>query len=217
MQSISLADRAAIEIRDRIVAGVLSPGSRVNIAALSKELNISPTPLREALKKLIPEGLVVYKSRVGYAVRVLTLHEYLQVSEIHQALEIHLVRELAGTPGLLDQDGLHRINDELDALARNGDADGVARKNDAFHGKLYETYPNKLMISRLRELFEAVRPQRDMMYRSNAFLLRVADEHRRILGGIAAKDPDTAARAMRAHYVSGRESAVMSFPTNGAG
>ena len=216
MQSISLADRAAIEIRDRIVAGVLSPGSRVNIAAMSKELNISPTPIREALKKLIPEGLVVYKSRAGYAVRVLTLHEYLQVSEIHQALEIHLVREFAGTPGLIDQDDLHGINDELDALARNGDADGVARKNDAFHRKLYETYPNKLMISRLTDLWDGVRSQRDIMYRNNAFLLRVADEHRRILAAITAGNPDAAADAMRAHYVSGRESAVMSFPTNGA-
>ena len=205
-----------MEIRDRIVGGTLSPGSHINIAAISKELNISPTPIREALKKLIPEGLVVYKSKVGYAVRVLTLHEYLQVSEIHQALEIHLVRELACTPGLIDYGGLNEINNELDALARSGDADGVARKNDAFHRKLYEKYPNKLMISRLTDLWDGVRTQRDIMYLNNAFLLRVADEHRKILDAIAEGNPDAAAGTMRAHYVSGRESAIMSFPTNGA-
>lgn len=215
MSGISLADEAANTIRGKILEGVLPPGSHINIALLTKELDISQTPIREALKKLIPDGLVVYRPRIGYTVRALTLHEYLQVSEIHQALEIYLVRELAKTPSILDYAALSRINDELEACAGNRDIAAVGLKNDAFHRKLYENYPNKLMISRLIDLWDEVRSQRDFMYRSQVCLSKVAEAHREIVAAIGEGNPEKAAAAMRAHYTGGREGAIMSFPVNG--
>ena len=208
---------AANTIRSKILEGVLPPGAHINIAFLTKELNISQTPIREALKKLIPDGLVVYRPRIGYTVRVLSLHEYLQVSEIHQALEIYLVSELANTPSILDYEALARINDELEARAGAGDIVGVGLQNDAFHRKLYEHYPNRLMLSRLIDLWDEVRAQRNLMYRSQAFLAKVAGEHRAIVEAIRGGSSATAADAMRAHYVSGREGAIMSFPANAPG
>lgn len=215
MPGISLADEAAKTIRDQILEGRLAPGVHINIATLTRELKISQTPIREALKRLIPDGLVVYRPKIGYTVRVLTLHEYLQVSEIHQALEIHLVSEMAKTPVIVDYDALWEVNDALEACARCGDTAGVGLKNDAFHRKLYENYPNRLMLSRLIDLWDEVRSQRDIMYRSQAFLAKVADEHRRILDAIRDGCPEEAGEAMQAHYLSGREGAIMSFPTNG--
>lgn len=217
MPSVSLADEAARTIREKILEGYLPPGSRINIASLVKELNISQTPIREALKKLIPDGLVVYKAKMGYAVRALSLHEYLKVSEIHQALEMYLVRELAKTPSIVDYDSLSAINDELERLAQEGDTAGVGLGNDSFHRKLYENYPNRLMISRLVDLWDEVRSQRDIMYRSQAFLAKVAKEHEQIVEAIRGGRGDDAALAMTVHYASGRESAIMSFPTAPSG
>jgi DNA-binding GntR family transcriptional regulator len=216
LSGISLADEAAKAIREKILEGLIPPGAHINIATLTKDLGISQTPIREALKKLIPDGLVVYRTKVGYTVRVLTLHEYLQVSEIHQALEIHLVRELAKTPSIVDYDALAAINDALDLHARAGETAEVGLKNDAFHRKLYVNYPNKLMVSRLIDLWNEVRLQRDIMYQSPAFLSRVADEHRSILRAIRGGRPDEAAETMSVHYVSGRQGAIMAFPTDDA-
>ena len=80
MPNTSLADQAANKIRILIEKNGLKPGSHINIDSLAKEFGISQTPIREALKKLISEGLAVYRPRVGYSVRNLTLHDYLQVS-----------------------------------------------------------------------------------------------------------------------------------------
>ena len=89
------------------------PGAHINIDFLAKEFGISQTPIREALKKLIAEGIAVYRPKVGYSVRNLTLHEYLQVSEIHQVLETYLVKELAKMPFIVDMVSLNTINQEL--------------------------------------------------------------------------------------------------------
>ena len=87
MPDISLADQSANRIRKLIEQGRFKPGAHLNIDLLAKEFGVSQTPVREALKRLIHEGLVVYRPKVGYSVRNLTLHEYLQVCELLQTLE----------------------------------------------------------------------------------------------------------------------------------
>lgn len=215
MIELSLADRAANIIRGLILQNDLRPGMHINIDSLSKKLEISQTPIREGLKKLIAEGLATYTPKVGYSVRNLTLHEYLQVSEIHQALEIYLVRELAKMPFLVDLEKLTRINDELAAHADDLNVDMIAENNDAFHTGLYENYPNRLMIARLIEIWNEVRMPRNNMYKSEIFTRKIHAEHRAILGGIRSEDPDRAAAAMLAHYASARESAIITFPVEG--
>lgn len=215
MSKTSLADLAANKIRELILDNRLGAGGHINIASLSREFAMSQTPIREALQKLISEGFVVYVAQIGYAVRNLTLHEYLQVFEIHQALEIYLVSELAKVPFLVDFDALNTINDEIEKQARAGNLEKVAEGNDAFHRKLYENYHNKLLVSRLADLWTEVRSLRNIMYNSALLTNRIAQEHRAILNALKAGNARKAAEAMDVHYRSGREGAIMSFPVAG--
>ena len=212
MPKISLAYQAANKIRSLIQENKLMPGAHINIDFLAKEFGISQTPIREALKKLIAEGIAVYRPKVGYSVRNLTLHEYLQVSEIHQVLETYLVKELAKMPFIVDMVSLNTINQELQSHIKENDLEGMARANDNFHRKLYENYHNKLLVSRLFDLWNEVRSLRNMMYENKIFTSKMVREHEAIIAAIAKGDPEAAERAITDHYISGRESAIISFP-----
>lgn len=210
----SLADSTANKIRELIFSGGLKPGERANIDVLARQFQISQTPVREALKKLISEGLVVYRPKAGYSVRNLTLHEYLQVSEIHQVLEVYLVRKLAENPVFVDFPALERINSGIkDAIAQN-DIVRIGNCNDDFHKTLYRGYPNKLLLTRLHGLWNEVLSLRNIMYQSSAFTNRIFEEHKKILDAIRSGNQENAAQAMNEHYLSGKEGAIASFPVN---
>lgn len=212
MPNTSLADQAANKIRILIEKNGLKPGSHINIDSLAKEFGISQTPIREALKKLISEGLVVYRPRVGYSVRNLTLHEYLQVSEILQVIETHLVKELAKIPFIVDITALRAINRELAECLPAGGREMIGAINDRFHEKIYENYHNKLMTGRLNSLWLEARAPRNLMYDNKVFTNRIVAEHEAIISAIERGDPAAAEAAISVHYVSGRESAIIYFP-----
>jgi len=212
MPNTSLADQAANKIRILIEKNGLKPGSHINIDSLAKEFGISQTPIREALKKLISEGLAVYRPRVGYSVRNLTLHEYLQVSEILQVIETHLVKELAKIPFIVDITALRAINRELAECLPAGGREMIGAINDRFHEKIYENYHNKLMTGRLNSLWLEARAPRNLMYDNKVFTNRIVAEHEAIISAIERGDPAAAEAAISVHYVSGRESAIIYFP-----
>ena len=83
----SLSDIATDSIRNAIIRGDFKMGQAVTEAALSSTLNISKTPVREALSKLESEGLVVSEKNKGYRIFSLSKDEYIELSELRFALE----------------------------------------------------------------------------------------------------------------------------------
>lgn len=215
MLNTSMADHAANQIRLLIIEeSKLKPGSHINIDLLAKEFGISKTPIREALNKLISEGLVVYRSKVGYSVRNLTLHEYFQISEILQMTESHLLKELSKMPFLVDITALREINKEFEEYLPLNDREAVGRINDKFHEKIYENYHNKLLTSRFNNLWLEARAPRNFMYDNKIFTNRIVAEHEAIISAIENGAPEAAEKAINAHYTSGKESAMIYFPVD---
>lgn len=214
MQNTSLADQAANKIRLFIEKEKLKPGSHVNIDMLTKEFGISKTPIREALKKLIAEGLVVYRPKVGYSVRNLTLHEYFQVSEVLEMMEKHLLKEIVKTPFLVDIEALRVINNELAECLPQSDREIIGRINDKFHEKLYENYHNKFLVQQFNTFWSGARAPRNFIYDNKMFTNRIVAEHEAIIDAIEKSDPQAAEKAINAHYTSGKESAVIYFPVD---
>lgn len=214
MPDTSLTDKAANEIRLLIEESKLKPGSHINIDSLAKLFGISKTPIREALNKLISEGLAVYRAKRGYAVRNLTLHEYFQVCEMLQMMESHLMKELTKMPFLVDIAALRAINKELEECLPLNDREIIGRINDKFHERIYENYHNKLFISRLNSLWLEARASRNFMYDNKIFTNRIAAEHEALISAIEKGDAEAAEAAVRAHYTSGRESAIIYFPVD---
>src|SRR5690242_13493814 len=93
MPDVRLADRpnisetAAQAVRRMIVDGRLAAGSRINEVRLAGSLGVSRTPLREALSRLVAEGALVVRPRLGMFVRPLTVEEFEQLYDLRPVLD----------------------------------------------------------------------------------------------------------------------------------
>src|SRR5574337_2182767 len=116
----SLHDQAAEMLRQQIFAGELAPGSFVDEAALCERLAVSRTPLREALKVLVAEGLLRHEPRRGCFVAEITARDVDQIFPVIALLEGRAAFEATERAGPADIAALQRLHERLRAHAETG-------------------------------------------------------------------------------------------------
>lgn len=195
-------------LREAIINGQLEPGERLMEIQLAEELGVSRTPVREAIRKLELEGLVLMVPRKGAYVASLSMKDVVEVFEIRGALE-----------GLAAALAAERITDEeLEKLERQyvksveqmekADLKGMVEVDTGFHQILYQASRNERLaqiINNLREQIQVFR-QTSLSYPGR---MRIAlQEHREIVDAISARDPETARRLAQEH-VENAENSMM--------
>lgn len=189
-------------LRERIISGHLVRGQKLKQAELAKMLNLSITPVREALKLLEAEGYVTGSSHRGAVVAGLQLDRIDELYELRCELESRLTREAAKrvTPAALVQ--LSRINKEMLAALNKSDLAGVRSANFRFHFTFYELADQPQTLHFVRILWAkypfdmlAIMPNRQT---------EVIKEHQVFLKALSAGDPKGAVKAMQAHFDSGQ-------------
>jgi len=195
-----LTDDVTRILRDRIVAGDLPPGARVDVAALAAELGISRTPVREAILHLESAGLVVRQPYRGTVVAGVDVQRLEEVT----ALRIDLEGRAAalGVPRLSDDD-LARMAATLEELDRAGDDPELSlglfnELNRAFHGVLYAAADAPVLVG----LIERLQDEADRMRLHFDLRSPLAEAyHRQILDACRRRDAAGAAAATRAHLL----------------
>ena len=184
-------------LRSRILTGELPPGAPLIQASLAKELGVSMTPIREALRDLTTEGLVTLLPRKGAQVTTLDLGDAKEIHSIRLKLEPDVTR-LAVEHVTLDV--LNRAEALYSALSETADGQWVACNRD-FHKLLLSPAPSPRLVGILSSLLEAA-----ALYVPLAISHRVGPdpqlEHRAILDAYIRRDPEVAARAVEAHIQS---------------
>jgi GntR family transcriptional regulator, rspAB operon transcriptional repressor len=185
-------------IKQEILSGNISPGSRVLEGRLAKQINVSRTPVREALHVLEMEGFLESFPRVGYRVRQVTYEEGMEIHEIRAVLE-----PLAARKAIENED-----QDYLDALEENLTQSEVAAGQElgAFlrcDAEFDEIIVRASGMTTLLSVWGTLR-QRLNLYRMEAqhaleTRLKSIEGHRRILERLKARDPDGAKGAIRNH------------------
>jgi len=137
-------------IRSRILDGEYGPGHRIVAGKLAKELSISAIPVREAIRQLEADGLIVYKPYCGAVVQVYQEEEYFKVMEVLAILEGYATAEacLHMEPGNIAV--LEEILAESKFAMEDYDFDGYASLNRKFHATLISYCDN----SHLQDLIE---------------------------------------------------------------
>lgn len=186
-------------IRDDIVSGTLAFGTRLRIDELAVRYGVSHMPVREALRVLHGEGLVVIEPNKG--ARVLTVHPGFieDLFDMRAALETMLARRAAErrTPQHLDR--LRRAEDDLEALVEKCDFASVAEANRRFHTAINDAAGNPgalVIVDRHWLLLSAL--LRRYGHGEGRFQ-RVIDDHRHIIHSIEQRDAAGAAILMGAH------------------
>jgi DNA-binding GntR family transcriptional regulator len=192
------------DVRAMIVRGDIAPGGALSEVGLSESFGVSRTPVREALKQLQAEGLVVIKPQVGTFVSKPSRREIADMSRVKEVLE-GLAASLMAQRG--DVPELHALRanvEESEAVVGKGRTADYVKLVAEFHSlvllgsdnqKLQEhhrTLTNQLAYERLvrTSLSQPGRPARSVA------------EHRHVLEMIEATDPEGAERAMREHVRS---------------
>lgn len=193
------------ELRLAITSGELRPGSPIRQDALAERLGVSRVPLREALKTLEGEGLVVHHAHRGYFVAELSLDDLREVYRIREILEAEAVRQAAGR---MDEAALEAAQREVEAEAAAGDVAAMAAANRRFHFALYEACGMPRLVRLVASLWDATDAYRSLYYVRPANREHVLREHREVLDALRAGAVEQAVRLLdehRAHAVAALE------------
>jgi DNA-binding GntR family transcriptional regulator len=200
----ALYEQVAERLRSRIFAHELAPGGWIDEQALAKEYGISRTPLREALKVLASEGLVVLKPRRGCYVTELSEQDIDEVFPVMAMLEGRVAEEAARRITDADFSRISAIHDELERQAAANDADRFFEANQRFHSALQEIAGNRYLAQLIDDARKVIKLTRRDSLRLEGRLKQSLAEHREILEALRQKDAPLAGRRMHDHLLSGR-------------
>ena len=190
---LPLRDVVFNTLREAILKGDLEPGERLMEIALANRLGVSRTPIREAIRKLELEGLVVMIPRRGAQVASITKKDLQDVLEVRSSLEV-LATELACERINAEQlDALKGALNRFEEVLGSGDVSVIARADVDFHDVIFSSTGNARLVQILNNL-------REQMYRYRLEYLKDFSSHARLLEeAIAARDQKNAAMIIKAH------------------
>lgn len=203
----SLTEVAYEEIKKSILNGAMPPGHKLVVNDLVSEWKISNTPIKEALNRLITEGLVETLPRRGMRVRVFSPKEIRDIFDLRAVYEVHCCRmavdAIARDPGILADlravcAQMGEILEEEYNYVKQYELDKI------FHTRLVSLCGNDMLIREFGKLRANILSF--MFYASNKLpLWRQADthiEHNRILDALAAGDKAAVTEAMQVHLAN---------------
>jgi DNA-binding GntR family transcriptional regulator len=189
--TISLA--VSREIRTRILNGELPPGGRINEVHLARALEVSRTPLREALTRLVGEAFVDVRPNRGFFVRPLSVAEVTQLYPIRARLDPWALK-LAGVPSTADLNELADINHQISRSA--ADAAAVVDLDDRWHEKLVSACPNRALVELIRQMMWRTRRYELLYFRTPAHVTAAVRTHAKIIASLRRKQLAAACRQL---------------------
>ncbi|MEU8223606.1 GntR family transcriptional regulator [Kribbella sp. NPDC048915] len=188
-------------VRERVLRGDLLPGAVIPQAALAAELGVSTTPLREALRRLMTEGLVELDAHRDARVTRLTVEEARDLVEIRRSLDPLAAALAAERRTREDLALIRRTADELLPLrADPGPVELLTHRR--FHAAIYSASHNELLVQTLDGLWDKADRYRRLALedgRTDEDLDRTHSEHLAMVDAIAAGDSRAASDVMLAH------------------
>jgi DNA-binding GntR family transcriptional regulator len=196
----TLAEKAFETLHTAIITGRLRPGTRLPIEELAERLEMSPMPIREAVRRLDAAGLVENIPHRGARVTGLSITDLAEVYEARLALEVPAIRHAAErfTPAHEAQARvclatLHRMSDDTSAA--------TSAAHEEFHFALYQAADSAWLLRLIKPVWETSERYCLETPQCRQLVAR-RDEHEQILEACVAKDSDRAARALHDHLAT---------------
>ena len=195
------SDFAYTRVRELVLSGQLEPGSVINQAVLARQIGISTTPLREALRRLMQQGLVELDAHRDARVTQLNAEEARDLLEVRRSLDPMAASLAAERRTRQDLAEMRASLDGLDALPSNPTVPQL-NAHRRFHTAVYRASHNALLVEMLDGLWDTADRYRRhglQVERSSEERAVKAGEHQLLFQAIEEGDAETAADVMRAH------------------
>jgi len=201
---VGVGDDPLVEALYRLIrTGELSPGQRVDQRIISERLNVSRTPLREALRALAVDGILTRTPNAGYAVAKLSAGDLLQYYSIRAFLEDQVLAAVEWPTGeQLDQ--LRRANEACRVAAEAGALEELMAANMAFHFAMFRWSTLTIMAKEIERIWRVSDPYRALHLSNRERRSHVAVDHDRMIEAIEARDAVRLIELQDAHRATSR-------------
>jgi len=186
-------------LKQKILKGVLDQGESITISKVAKEYEISAIPVREALKRLEMEGLVVIAPHKGATVTTFDAKKINEIVSIRAILEGYAARTAID---FIDETKMKQLKEmvyEMDALAKAEDDESFSNANKEFHRFIYKQSPFETLYDMIFNLWDGGNWGKSVFAFSPERMHESAQEHLEILAAIEEKDGEKAEALTRKH------------------
>lgn len=198
-------ERAYNYIRERILNLEFKPNMSLRMEAIAAAIDVSRTPVREALGRLSESGLVVRDSGWGYTVKPITFKEAMDVYKVREALEIEAVREALPRMGERTLVQLRNYLAMAESKLKQGRKTEFRKYTRRFHQAIARATDNACLISMLMTIEDHIHLLGAMMADYSDRPQQSLTENYTLLKALEAKDEEAAVAAVMAHVASARE------------
>ncbi len=194
-----LRDVVFENIRSAIMEGTLKPGERLMEIQLAEQLGVSRTPVREAIRKLELEGLVIMLPRKGAYVASISKKDLVDILEVRIGLEglaAYYSAERITEEGLKK---IEKISEELKEYVCKNDIENILKKDEEFHNCIFESTGNARLKSMMFSVWETVYRFRLKYMSDYNSAVNIVEEHNKIIEALKKGNADLAEKLAKEH------------------
>lgn len=201
----SLHQEVADTLREQIFSGQFAPGSFLDEVALCEQMEISRTPLREALKVLTAEGLLRHEPRRGCFVSEVTEQDLDDIFPVIALLEGRCAHEAARNASDVELVALATLHERLVSHAQAGRIKDYYAANFAIHEAIILLANNRWLAQAIADLRKILKLARLQSLQVPGRLAQSLSEHMTVFAALKSRDSEGAEAAMRTHLMRQRE------------
>lgn len=205
---LPLRDVVFNTLRQAILTGEMKPGERLMEIHLANKLGVSRTPIREAIRKLELEGLVIMIPRRGAEVAQITWKSLKDVLEVRRALDVLAIELACDRMTQEELQELYRACENFAEATKTKDARQIAEADVVLHDLIVASTRNNRLIQLVNNLAEQMYRYRFEYIKDSSQHERLIQEHNDMYQSILRKDKESAARAVRKH-IDNQEEAII--------
>lgn len=187
------------ELRNLILTGKIEPGTRMMEIELADEMGVSRTPIREAIRKLEEEGLVVIEPRKGAYVSEISVPDIVNILEVRENLDGLTAFFAAQRISEKGKESLLEASKKFNIAVESGDMDEMIKFDSMFHRIIVDETNNSYLVNIMERIQELVLRFRYIYYKDFKRAEEMPDEHRIITNAIINGDSETAREESELH------------------
>lgn len=199
IEQSNLVAQVELRLYRAMASGELKPGTRIVEAELSRRLQISRAPIREAARRLEKRGLVRWVPRRGFFVRELTARDVVEIYGTRIALESYAVPIATGLVAAKDVEDLNAILADARSATAEHDSEKLVEADLAFHRRICAITGNDRLLAAFDDLASELRLALTFVNRGFVTGTRFESRHQDLLRALTAGDGEGARRAFVAH------------------
>jgi len=192
-------------LKEAILTGKLEPKERLMEIKLANQLGVSRTPVREAIRKLELEGLVIMEPRKGAYVSDISFKDIIDTLEVREALETFAVKLAIEKNTVEKISEIEILNKNFKEAYKDKDIEKMVEFDTKIHSEILRLSNNKKLISFMEELNEIMQRFRLIFFNETYNPKRIDEEHQAVMKALKNKDVEGAQEAMRKHLCTLKE------------